>query len=225
MQKWLDQNATSRSAKPQSASTARCNRASASARKVFWITLSGCGGGLRRFRVGRHRRARLHRGARLHGLGRGLPALAPPVSGAFISGALPAISVATVSSDRLRRCMLLRRRGLRGRGFGWRHACFRRGLARLLDLVLIVEHGLGQRGVDCRPGTSSSTPLGRLSSDLTKPRGSDAALTKSPDAPPRAPNPKRLSATRAACESRAIQLALWVSLRLPLRRSGSIFGV
>ena len=33
-------------------------------------------------------------------------------------------------------------------------------------------------------------------------------MTKSPDAPPRAPSPKRLSATRAACESRAIGFPL-----------------
>jgi hypothetical protein len=46
-------------------------------------------------------------------------------------------------------------------------------------------------------------------------------LTRSPDAPPRAPNPKRLSAARAACESRAIHLPL----QLPLRVSTDIFDV
>jgi hypothetical protein len=37
-------------------------------------------------------------------------------------------------------------------------------------------------------------------------------LTRSPDAPPRAPNPKRLSATRANCESRAIGFPFALSL-------------
>src|SRR3979490_2639725 len=60
-------------------------------------------------------------------------------------------------------------------------------------------------------------PLGRLSSALTKPRGSEAALTKSPAAPPRAPRPKRLSATRAACESRAIGFPLTFLLGCPAR--------
>jgi len=44
MQKWFDQNATSRSVKPHSACAARGSRASAAARYVFWITLiGGCG--------------------------------------------------------------------------------------------------------------------------------------------------------------------------------------
>src|ERR1700733_13057798 len=45
-QKWLDQNTTSRSVNPQSESIARCKRASASARKVFWMMLSGGGFGV-----------------------------------------------------------------------------------------------------------------------------------------------------------------------------------
>ena len=40
-------------------------------------------------------------------------------------------------------------------------------------------------------------------------------MRKSPDAPPRAPSPKRLSATRAACESRAIGF--------PLRSSAGVY--
>ena len=67
-----------------------------------------------------------------------------------------------------------------------------------------VGYASAKAGVDCNPGISNRMPPGRLSSALTKPRGSEAALTISPDAPPRAPRPKRLRATRAACESRAI---------------------
>ena len=49
-----------------------------------------------------------------------------------------------------------------------------------------------------------SAALGRPSSAFTNPRGSDAALEKSLAAPPRAPKPKRFSATRAPCGSRAM---------------------
>src|SRR5271156_6590098 len=49
MQKWLDQNTTSRSVNPHSAKVERCNRASASARKVFWMMLSGGGVGFAAF--------------------------------------------------------------------------------------------------------------------------------------------------------------------------------
>ena len=100
MQKWLDQNTTRRSTKPQSAMTARCSRARASARKVFWMMLSGCGGGF-------------------GGLGciasAGAIAALPLVfAGACIAGSLAdslagsraVISLAMLESERLRRCAL-----------------------------------------------------------------------------------------------------------------------
>ncbi|MHC2412856.1 hypothetical protein ACVJGC_005447 [Bradyrhizobium diazoefficiens] len=88
MQKWLDQNTTSRSVKPHSTSVARCKRASASARKVFWITLSGCGAG---FAAG---------GAAMFGcMVSGFAA----ASAGLASAIWPAISVAAVFSERLRR--------------------------------------------------------------------------------------------------------------------------
>ncbi len=89
----------------------------------------------------------------------------------------------------------------------------RGGVAGLLDLGLIVEHRLRRAPASTAiPALRAARRWGGSSSALTKPRGSDAALTKSPDAPPRAPSPKRLSATRAACESRAIGFPLESSL-------------
>ena len=124
---------------------------------------------------------------------------------AFAAGSFPAMSMAMLLSERLRRCA------------PWHPSPAARARPRRQAPPISRRHRApaGSRtdrrtppvpsaGVDSSPGTSSSTPLGRLSSALTKPRGSEAALTKSPEAPPRAPNPKRLSATRAACESRAI---------------------
>ena len=114
-----------------------------------------------------------------------------------------AMSMAMLLSDRFRRCAF-------ASGGDWPSA--RR---RLWRRRAPAGSRTDSRTRPCRapastasPGTSSSTPLGRPSSALTKPRGSEAALTKSPDAPPRAPKPKRLSATRAACESRAIGFPL-----------------
>jgi hypothetical protein len=89
----LDQNATSRSVMPQSACTARCSRAKASARNVFWITLSGGCGGLAAFGC-------------IAGLGWFASAGAIIVrlspSARFISGP-PAMLLATLSRDSLRR--------------------------------------------------------------------------------------------------------------------------
>ncbi|MGY4414661.1 hypothetical protein ACVWW4_006397 [Bradyrhizobium sp. LB7.1] len=93
MQKWLDQNTTSRSVKPHSTSVARCNRASASARKVFWMMLSGCGAGFAAGGV-----------AALGCMAPGFAILSAGLLSAGLASAIwPAISVATAFSERLRR--------------------------------------------------------------------------------------------------------------------------
>ena len=132
MQKWLDQNTTSRSVNPQSAITARCSRASASARKVFWMMLSGCGGGFGALgciaSVGGHRRVGAAVFRRLH---------------------RRRFSRHRPMRDAVERKVSPLRLGIRRRrrrtGLGRRRARFRGGLARLLDLELIGEHRLRQR--------------------------------------------------------------------------------
>ena len=68
---------------------------------------------------------------------------------------------------------------------------------------LKAKNALPSSGDGRSDGCSSKAAFGRASSALTKPRGSEAALAKSPDAPPRAPKPKRFRATSAPCGSRA----------------------
>ena len=117
-------------------STARCSRASASARKVFWMMLSG--GGARLRRIGLHRFGRRHR-LRWRRLVRAAIAGAFPACPAFprdLRGDAVERQVAPlrVSPPRLRRL-----------ASGAGAAGFRGGVARLLDLELIGEHRLPQR--------------------------------------------------------------------------------
>ena len=146
MQKWLDQNTTSRSVKPHSTRVARCNRASASARKVFWMTLSGCGGGFcgsRRGRVGLH-------GVRLGHIVRRLIVGRLIVSRFDIGHLAGDLGCHGIQREIAAQSGLLIGRRLRRR-FG-RRAGFGGGLARPLDLILIGEHGLSQlrRGLQAR---------------------------------------------------------------------------
>src|SRR4051812_10900300 len=136
MQKWLDQNTTRRSVKPHSTRVARCNRANASARKVFWMTLSGCGGGLCGSRRGR---VRLH-AVRLGHIVRRLVINRLIFSRLGLSHLAGDLGCHGVQREIAARSGLLIDRRLRRR-LG-RRAGFGGGLARLLDLILIGEHGL-----------------------------------------------------------------------------------
>jgi hypothetical protein len=94
----LDQNTTSRSVNPQSAITARCIRASASARKVFWMMLGCCGGGFGAFGCIVSGGAAAAAAALLSA-----DCIAGSLAGS-LTGSLGEMSLAILLSDRLRRC-------------------------------------------------------------------------------------------------------------------------
>ena len=65
-------------------------------------------------------------------------------SGGFAGGSLAVMSIAMLLSDRFRRCPFASG-AVAVLGRGRRRGRFRRGVARLLDLELIVEHRLAER--------------------------------------------------------------------------------
>ncbi len=110
--------------------TARCSRASASARKVFWMMLSGAGGGFGA--LGRIASAGAIAASRFSG---GFAGFRRRFSGRHVHGDAVERKVPPL---RFR----IRRRLTFGRG---RRRLLGGGVAGLLNLELIVEHGLAER--------------------------------------------------------------------------------